>query len=264
MTSRLVTALVTFVAAATIACDKRVNIDNVPVGATVQLTRDDGGVVEGRLAEREADVVKLQSGNDTRLVPRDEIAVVQVLEAGRAEPLPRIAKYREYVVPNGTPIAVNLETTVDSQTSRVSDRVTATLINPVRVNGVEVLPAGSVLHGVVTSAQPARDVKGRARLAMRFSTLTAYNETYPIAAGFSMQAPSTRAKDTAKIAIPAAGGAIIGALLGGKKGAAAGAAIGGGAGTAVVLTTKGKAVVFRRGADLRLRLSAPVQVRVPV
>lgn len=174
------------------------------------------------------------------------------------------AKYRDYVIPSGTAIAVNLETTVNSQTSRVNDVVTATLINPVHVAGVEVLPAGSVLRGVVTSARPARNVKGRARLAVRFDSVSAYSERYTMSAQFAMEAPSTRAKDTAKIAVPAAGGAIVGALVGGRQGAAAGAAIGGGAGTAVVLSTKGKPVVFRRGADLRLRLSAPVQVRVPV
>lgn len=174
------------------------------------------------------------------------------------------AKYREYVIPNGTALAVNLETAVDSQTSHLHDVVTATLIDPVHVDGVEVLPAGSVLSGEVTSVQPSRNVKGRAHLAVRFDSVSVYSESYPISAAFSAQAPSTRGKDTAKIAIPAAGGAIIGALLGGGKGAAAGAAIGGGAGTAVVLSTKGKPVVFRRGADLRLRLAAPVQVRVPL
>ena len=264
MNSRLVTALVALAASAAMACNKRIDIEQVPVGANVQLTREDGGVIEGRLTDRDADVVKVQSGDAMRLVPRDEIAVVQIVPGEGSVRLPRIAKFREYIVPNGTALAVNLETSVDSQTSHARDAVTATLINPVRVHGVEVLPAGSVLRGVITSVEPARDVKGHARLAVRFDSLSAHNETYQISAAFAVEAPTTRGKDTATIALPAAGGAILGAIFGGKKGAAAGAAIGGGAGTAVVLTTKGEPVVFRRGADLRVRLSAPVQVRVPL
>ena len=64
-----------------------------------------------------------------------------------------------------------------------------------------------------------------------------------------------------KIGVPAAGGALIGAVAGGKKGAAIGAAVGGGAGTAVVLDTRGKEVGIGRGAALTLRLAAPVVVK---
>ena len=58
------------------------------------------------------------------------------------------------------------------------------------------------------------------------------------------------------------GGAIIGALTGGKNGALIGTAAGGGAGTAVVLSTRGKEVHLPEGAALRLRLTAPVTVRI--
>ena len=39
-------------------------------------------------------------------------------------------------------------------------------------------------------------------------------------------------------------GALLGGIIAGKKGVAVGAAVGGGAGTATVLTTKGKEVEF--------------------
>jgi hypothetical protein len=65
-----------------------------------------------------------------------------------------------------------------------------------------------------------------------------------------------------KIGAPAAGGAIIGGIVGGKKGALIGTAAGGGAGTAVVLSTRGKEVRLSRGAVLKLRLSEPLTVRV--
>ena len=66
-----------------------------------------------------------------------------------------------------------------------------------------------------------------------------------------------------KIGIPAAGGAAIGGLIGGKKGALIGAGAAGGAGTAVVLSTRGEEVGIGRGAALTLRLASPITVPVP-
>jgi len=70
--------------------------------------------------------------------------------------------------------------------------------------------------------------------------------------------------DATKIGVGAGAGAAIGAILGGKKGAAEGAAVGGGAGTAVVLASKGDEVRLAAGADVTTRLTAPLIVRVRV
>jgi hypothetical protein len=51
-------------------------------------------------------------------------------------------------------------------------------------------------------------------------------------------------------------------LIDGKKGAGLGAAIGGGAGTAAVLTTRGKDVRVGRGAVLSVRLNSPLTINV--
>ena len=75
-------------------------------------------------------------------------------------------------------------------------------------------------------------------------------------------APATKKRDALSIALPAAGGAGIGALIDGKKGAGIGAAIGGGGGTAAVLTTRGKDVRVGRGAVLAVRLSTPLTINV--
>jgi hypothetical protein len=160
-------------------CNRSADIEKVPVGSNVQLTRDDGGVVEGTLAARDTEIVKVKSDVGLRAVPRDEIAVVQVVRPGQPVKLPRMAKFREYVVPNGTTIALNLDTPVSSETSRVGESVQATLTAPVRVNGIDVLPAGSVVHGKVTVAKRAGNVKGRAQLAMHFDAVVVNNERYP-------------------------------------------------------------------------------------
>ena len=77
------------------------------------------------------------------------------------------------------------------------------------------------------------------------------------------QAPGTKKRDAATIAVPAGAGAVIGALTKGKKGAAIGGAIGGGAGTGVVLATRGKEVRLGRGAAVGVRLLEPLTISVP-
>jgi len=173
------------------------------------------------------------------------------------------AEPRETTIPAGTVLRVRLENSVGSDISRIETPVHATLANPIVVGGRTVVPAGSAVTGSVTQATRAGNVKGRARLGMRFYSLDPADghERYRISTNsWSRIAPSTKKKDVATVAIPATGGAIIGGLVGGKKGAAIGAAAGGGGGTAVALSTRGKEVRLGRGAVLLVRLNEPLTV----
>jgi hypothetical protein len=246
-------------------CSRGTDLEKVPVGSDVQLTREDGGVVEGKLQARDKETVKVDTGPVTRSVARKDIAEVRVVDPNdKPADLPAIAKFREYTVPAGTKISVRLAEPVGSATNRVGDAVEATLANPVTIAGVQALPAGSPVRGEVTAVQQSGKVKGRASLELTFTNVTARGESYPLDARFAMVAPSTKNHDIDKVAIPAAGGAIIGAIVGGGKGAAVGAAVGGGAGTAAVLMTKGKEVGLAKGAELAVKTGKAMDVKVPV
>jgi hypothetical protein len=172
---------------------------------------------------------------------------------------------REVTIPEGTELPIVLDTNVGSKTSRVEEPVRAHLSRAISVDGQPVLPEGSIVSGVVTDATPAAKVKGRAHLAVRFDSITPRggDERYRIeTAAVGRTAPATKKDDAIKIGAPAAGGAIIGAIVGGDKGAAIGAGIGGGAGTAVVLSTTGKETNLPVGSALRLRLTAPLTIRI--
>jgi ribosome maturation factor RimP len=247
------------------ACSRGTDLEKVPVGSEVQLTRQDGGVVEGKLAARDAQVVKVSVGRTTRAVPRKDIADVRVVDPNdKPAALPPIAKFREYTIPAGTRVSVRLNEAVNSGTSKAGQAVSATLADPVTIDGVQVLPAGSPVRGEVTAADASGKVKGRASLAMDFRSVSAHGESHPLGAHFSMVAPATKKSDAKKIGIPAAGGAIVGAIIGGGKGAAIGAAAGGGAGTAAVLMTPGKEVGLASGAEVAVTTGAPFDVKVPI
>jgi hypothetical protein len=184
--------------------------------------------------------------------------------ARAAEPAPAAPTSREVTIPAGTQLTVMLDTAVGSDTSRVEEPVTAHLTRPIHVHGDTVLAEGSRITGVVTDATRSAKVKGRAHLAIRFDSLTPRGDDQRYAiqtAAIGRTAQGTKQKDALKIGAPAAGGAIIGALFGGKKGALVGTAVGGGAGTAVVLSTRGQEVHLGKGAALTLKLTAPVTVR---
>lgn len=258
----------TFAAAAVavcIGCSPGPDLDKVPVGADVQLTREDGGLVEGRLLDRTPERLTVDVGAATKDIARSEIADIRVVEENApSPPPPPEARFREVTVPAGTVLQIELGSAVNTGSSAVGDSVTATLAEPVLVNGAEVLPGGSRVSGEVLAVQPAGKVKGRASLALVFTSLEIGGETYPISARFEMVAPATKVDDAKKIGIPAAGGAVLGAILGGKKGAAVGAAVGGGAGTAVVVMTPGDEVRLAEGTTLKVSLADAVEVRVPI
>lgn len=182
----------------------------------------------------------------------------------RANTVTAPADYQEITIPAGTVLPVDLETSVGSDISRVEQPVRGALRRAVYVRGIQVLPAGAAVTGHVTRAQRPGKVKGRGLIAMRFTEIDTPGEgrSRMSTATVSRIAPATKEKDALKIIAPAAGGAVLGRIAGGKKGAREGAVIGGGAGTAYVLSTRGKEVRLGKGANLGVRLTAPLTVRV--
>ena len=273
-------------AAALAGCSKGQALE-VTTGSDVTLQKKDGVTVTGRLVEVKPDRVVVETRNGEKMpVQRSEIATLsadanavgstgtapvssddQKARNPIAKAFDRTPEYREVTIPAGTLLPLDLQTGVGSDTSRVEDPVRATLRRAVTVEGVTALPAGTAVRGHVTAAERSARVKGRARVSFRFTQLDPPGDVDRLAIqtrAVSLIAPATKKQDAAKIGGGAAGGAIIGGILGGGDGAAKGAAIGGAAGTGVVLTTRGKEVRLGPGADLSVRLTAPLTVRVPM
>lgn len=249
-----------------VACSSHPEVANVAAGQDVAVTRADGGVVEGRVASVDDESVHLTTGPTTRSIPKDQIVDVKTVEEGQPAKLPPAAKFREYTVPEGTTLSLRLSTAIDSDTARVEDRVEATLAETVSVGGTAVLPAGSTLEGTVAAVEGSGKVKGLASITLHFTGLAAAgrDDRYDIDATYSETARATKGTDATKIGIGAGAGAVVGGLLGGKRGAVKGAVIGGGAGTAVVLSTKGQEVERPAGTRLTVRLERSIDVRVPI
>lgn len=159
-------------------------------------------------------------------------------------------------IPVGTEFDVRLQSRLNSGTARVEDRFDATTIVPYERNGRMLVPAGSVMRGLVNAVTPAsRGVNRKGELTLVFDRFTIEGRTYSIRATV-MQALQGEA-DTGRVAAGAGVGAIIGGILGGFRGALTGILIGGGG---TIAATEGNEVDLAPGTILRVRLDAPLDV----
>jgi len=189
----------------------------------------------------------------------------RVADRNDPDPSPRVSEYREVTIPAGTLLPLELKTSVSSDTSDVEDAVRATLTRAITVGGIRALAAGTSVSGHVSDVKRSAKVKGRARIAFRFTRIDppGPDGSATIRTGtVAREAPGTKKKDATKIGGGAVGGAIIGGILGGGGGAAKGAVIGGAGGTGVVLATRGKEVRLPAGTPISVRLTAPLTLRI--
>jgi hypothetical protein len=161
-------------------------------------------------------------------------------------------------VPVGTEFDVRLQTPLSSETAQVEDRLQATTLVDLLQGDHVLVPAGSVVRGIVRSVNKATRLDRKGSLTVAFDRVTIRGRSYPIRATVTQALESEGVMgEKEKIGAGAGVGAIIGGLLGGVKGAIAGILVGGGG---MVAATEGKDVTLQPGAVLRVRLDAPLDV----
>jgi len=175
--------------------------------------------------------------------------------APRAPERPRATASRGEI-PANTELDVRLSNILNSGTAQVEDRFEATTAADLIIDGRTLVPAGSVMRGVVSSVQPAGRLKRKAEMTVTFDQLTINGSSYPIRGTVTQAIEGEGVKgDLPKAGVGAGVGAIIGGILGGFKGAMAGILIGGGG---TIAATEGKEVELPQGTVLRVRVESPV------
>ncbi len=158
----------------------------------------------------------------------------------------------------GQELDARLQTPLNSSNAEVEDRFEATTLIDLYQGDQLLVPAGSVLRGVVSSVERATRTDRRGSLTLSFDQMTVEGRTYRIRASVTqaLQGEGLRG-EVGKMTTGAAAGAILGGILGGFKGAMAGILIGGGG---AVLATPGTNVDLDAGTVLRVRFDAPVSL----
>jgi hypothetical protein len=162
-------------------------------------------------------------------------------------------------IPVGQEIDARLQTELSSSTAQVEDRFEATTVADLYRGNEVLIPAGSMLRGVVRTVQKATRTDRKGELTVSFDQITVRGRTYPMRGTVTQALQSEGIKGEAgRIGAGAGVGAIIGGILGGVKGALIGILVGGGG---TIAATEGKDVTLDPGTILRVRLDQPPAVR---
>ena len=159
----------------------------------------------------------------------------------------------------GQEIDVRLERELSSGTAQVEDRFQATTVVDMYEGNRVLIPAGSVMRGVVSSVDKATRTDRKGSLTVAFDQVTVRGRDYPMRGTVTQAIESEGIRgEAAKIGAGSAVGAIIGGIIGGVKGAVLGVLIGGGG---TIAATEGKDVTLQPGTILRVRFDTPPDIR---
>jgi hypothetical protein len=211
---------------------------------------------ERELADREALLAKASAPK-----PAPKPAAAPTPAPAKPKPVPVAAGPKDYVVPSGTSLSVQLPAEISTKTAKVGQRLTGNLTNDIVVGGKVVARAGTPVQGSITEViSGSKTIGGKPTLGITFDSLTFEGGDRPINARITQVADkSDKGGDTAKIAGGALAGGVVGHQIDSDKGKVIGALIGAAAGTAAAKKT-GKEVVLPAGTVVGMTLESPVTV----
>ncbi len=162
-------------------------------------------------------------------------------------------------VPAGTPISVRMQSSVSSASSHEGDEFSATLDDPLVVDGKTVAQRGAAVKGKVVAARSSGRLHNSGYLRLALTSVEIDGKAVPVhTSSVFASGGEHKKRNLALIGGGAGGGALIGAIAGGGKGALIGSAVGAGAGTAGAYATGKKDVSFASERKLTFRLTQPL------
>jgi len=188
--------------------------------------------------------------------PRPAVVLNPPPEAQTAPPEPR--RPHNATIPAGALITVRLADSLNSSKNHAGDAFSATLDQPLVVDGFAVAERGAHVEGkVIDMGQSGKD------LSLQLIKLhTSDGQDVAIATErITREGSADTGKQTGeKVGAGAVLGAVIGAIAGGGKGAAIGAGTGGAAGGGVAAATHRKPAQLPVETRLTFRLAQPVKL----
>ena len=216
----------------------------------------DGRLLEGDFVGSSNGIIMFDTGEGIEAFPESEVvgmwfsSGVATREAElQTGPAPTVS------VPAGTRLVIRMSDTVDSSRHRTGHRFRGQLESAVVVDGVTVLPRGTIVHGQVMSAQQSGRAAGSSSLSIAFTDVMIDDVLHPISTeGMNARTSGEGARTLGRTARAAA----LGGLIDGSSGARTGARVGAG----VSILTSGASINVPRGTivetSLRVALVLPM------
>jgi hypothetical protein len=169
---------------------------------------------------------------------------------------------RPIVVPAETVISVVLDEPVGSKISTSGQQFTATVSQPIEVDGRVAIPKGARATGIVRDAKPAGRFKGGAQLELTLASIEVHGASYEVHTTSPEETSKGKGKRTAAmVGGGAGGGALIGGLAGGGKGALIGGLIGAAAGTGGAGLTGNRDITLPAETPITFKLVDPLEIK---
>lgn len=169
----------------------------------------------------------------------------------------------KYTLPANTVIRLRLEEKLSSKDAKVGQPFTSTVVTPVYVRGVEVIPAGSTVTGSVTHVERAGRKSEAGSLNVTFTSLKLPNGVRRSISGSlatsasadnegEVKGKSSRARNARFIG----GGMVVGGLISGGSGVVTGGLIGAARG----MIRKGEEAEVKPGTEFNIILNRSVSL----
>ena len=162
-------------------------------------------------------------------------------------------------MPVGQEVDVRLQSGLSSGTATREQRFEATTAVDIMQGNTVLIPAGSVVRGIVSNVEKAGNIDRTGNLSLAFDQVVVRGREYPLRAMATQVFESKGIRDEGKtVGTAGAVGAIVGGIIGGLKGALIGAVVGSGG---VIAATEGKDIELPPGTIVRIRLDSPLRLR---
>ena len=169
---------------------------------------------------------------------------------------------RPIVVPAETVISVVLDESVGSKISTPGQNFSASVREPVEVDGRVAIPKGARATGLVKDAKPAGRFKGGAQLELTLVSIDINGASYDVHTTAPSETSKGKGKRTAAlVGGGAGGGALIGGLAGGGKGALIGGLIGAAAGTGGAGLTGNRDITLPAETPITFKLVDSLEIK---
>ena len=242
-----------------------------------QLVLTDGRTLSGQIVSENAQEVQFAQGTTVQVLPRAKIASItrppapttpsatetKAPTATAPAPAAPAATTTAGPAPAGLPalrpgsvLVVRTGATLDASQHKKGYRIPATLAEDAAIDGVTVLPKGTVVEAELSEATRGGRLFGRSVLEVRIISVEIDGRHLPITTDAALARGDSETITTVQ---NTASGAVIGAIIDGGHGAGVGAGIGAG----VSLLTRKDGVRLPVGSILDVRLTAPFSRTAP-
>jgi hypothetical protein len=178
------------------------------------------------------------------------------------DPPPSYTVPPQLTLKSGTYLTVRINQVLSSDHNQPGDAFTASLVQPLVVDGFVVAQPGQTIAGHVTEAKKAGRVSGVSHLGIQLTDLTLVDGQQAAIQSqmITRTGPTSTGQDAGAIGGTTAVGAAAGAIGAGGTGAAIGAGAGAALGTIGVLLTRGHPSIITPESVFTFQIQAPVTI----